>query len=69
MRILAIETIEQSGSVAALDGECALALHKLDPTLRSAASLAPAIVELLTLVNWQPGSVQPNMSVTLRANQ
>jgi tRNA threonylcarbamoyladenosine biosynthesis protein TsaB len=58
MRILAIETIDQSGSVAALDGGSVLAVHKLDPTTRSAASLAPAIVELLAQVNWQPGSVQ-----------
>src|SRR5436190_8290305 len=58
MRILAIETIDQSGSVAALEGDRPLAMRKLDATLRSAATLAPAIVELLAEANWHPGDVQ-----------
>jgi tRNA threonylcarbamoyladenosine biosynthesis protein TsaB len=58
MRILAIETIDQSGSVAALEGERPLAIRTLDATLRSAATLAPAIVELLAEANWHSGDVQ-----------
>ena len=58
MRILAIETIDQSGSVAALEGDRPLAMRKLDAALRSASTLAPAIVELLADVNWHPRDVQ-----------
>jgi tRNA threonylcarbamoyladenosine biosynthesis protein TsaB len=58
MRILAIETIEQSGSVAALEGDRPLAARTLNSKLRSAATLAPAIVDLLASVAWRPADVQ-----------
>jgi tRNA threonylcarbamoyladenosine biosynthesis protein TsaB len=58
MRILAIETIDQSGSVAVLEGDRPLDIRRLDSSLRSAATLAPAIVDLLTAVAWRPADVQ-----------
>jgi tRNA threonylcarbamoyladenosine biosynthesis protein TsaB len=58
VRILAIETIGQSGSVAAQEGEKLLSTVELDPSLRSAQSLAPAIVQLLERVSWRPAEVQ-----------
>jgi tRNA threonylcarbamoyladenosine biosynthesis protein TsaB len=58
MRILALETTEKLGSVAAmLDGNL-LAELTLDATQRSAQSLAPAMLALLKQVGWQPGDVQ-----------
>ena len=41
MRILALETTEKTGSVAALDGDNLLGELNLDHTQRSAQSLAP----------------------------
>lgn len=58
MRILAIETSDQAGSVAALDADCVAASHDLDPTVRSAVSLAPAIAQLLQEAQWRPRDVQ-----------
>lgn len=58
MRILALETVETTGSVAALEDERVLAEHRLDPTQRSAQSLAPEIDNLLRRVNWRPTDVQ-----------
>ncbi len=58
MRILAIETIEQSGSVAALDGGSLVMLQKLDAKQRSAVTVAPAIVALLSAVDWRPADVR-----------
>ena len=58
MRILAIETSGTTGSVAAFDGSRALALVALDPALRSARTLAPAIAALLQQVSWKPREVQ-----------
>src|SRR4051812_4115512 len=53
-RILALETSELSGSVAAaMDGDVVGELN-LDPRLRSAQSLAPAIRTLLDQVGWRP---------------
>lgn len=58
MRILALETTEAIGSVAAMaDGKLLLQLD-LDRSLRSAQSLAPAIKELLEGVGWRPAEVQ-----------
>jgi tRNA threonylcarbamoyladenosine biosynthesis protein TsaB len=58
MRILALETTEKLGSVAAmLDGNL-LAELTLDATQRSAQSLAPAMLALFKQVGWQPGDVQ-----------
>jgi tRNA threonylcarbamoyladenosine biosynthesis protein TsaB len=58
MRILAIETVETTGSVAALDNQRVLAEHRLEPTQRSAQSLAPGLAALLRQVNWRPTDVQ-----------
>jgi tRNA threonylcarbamoyladenosine biosynthesis protein TsaB len=58
MRILAIETIDLSGSVAALEGEQTLAELRLNSAMRSAQSLAPAIADLLRTVQWQPEHVK-----------
>jgi tRNA threonylcarbamoyladenosine biosynthesis protein TsaB len=58
MRILALETTETIGGVAAaLDGKL-LAELQLNPLKRSAAALAPAMRELLKTVGWRPGDVQ-----------
>jgi tRNA threonylcarbamoyladenosine biosynthesis protein TsaB len=57
-RILALETSGTSGSVAALAGETLLAHSALDPELRSARSLAPAIRDLLAQVGWRPADVE-----------
>jgi tRNA threonylcarbamoyladenosine biosynthesis protein TsaB len=58
MRILAIETSELFGSVAALEGDAVAAAADLDPTMRSAQSLAPGIVALLDAVGWQPAQIE-----------
>jgi len=58
MRILAIETTDAAGSVAALETGRILAAHDLDTRLRSAQTLAPAIVALLEKTAWQPADVQ-----------
>lgn len=58
MRILAIETSGPAGSVAAADGCSLLAELPLNPQQRGAQSLAPALVELLRQVSWQPKDVQ-----------
>ena len=58
MRILAIETVDLTGSVAALDGESVLAERTIEGHRRTARSLAPSLAELLREVGWQPGDVQ-----------
>lgn len=58
MRVLAIETVGTTGSVAALDDERLLAEHQLDPRRRSAQSLAPGIEGLLQTVGWRPAEVE-----------
>ncbi|HVU86821.1 MAG TPA: tRNA (adenosine(37)-N6)-threonylcarbamoyltransferase complex dimerization subunit type 1 TsaB [Pirellulales bacterium] len=58
MRILALETSGTTGSVAAFDDSRALSQAALDPALRSARTLAPAIAELLKQVAWKPRDVQ-----------
>ena len=57
-RILALETSELSGSVAAVADGKLLAELKLDPQLRSAQALAPGIKSLLRQVGWQPREIQ-----------
>ena len=58
MRILALETTEKIGSVAAmLDGNL-LSEMTLERSQRSAQSLAPAMLALLKQVGWLPGDVQ-----------
>ncbi len=58
MRILALETTDKTGTVAALDGSNLLAEMTLEPTRRSAQTLAPAIQSLLSQVGWRPPDVQ-----------
>jgi tRNA threonylcarbamoyladenosine biosynthesis protein TsaB len=47
MRILAIETVETTGSVALLEDDVVVAQRQLDARVRSAQSLAPGIAGLL----------------------
>jgi tRNA threonylcarbamoyladenosine biosynthesis protein TsaB len=58
MRILALETTEPSGSLAAMTDGNLLAELSLDPTQRSAQALAPAMVALLKQVGWRPRDVE-----------
>ncbi len=58
VRILALETTETIGSVAAASDDKLLAELQLNPQQRSAASLAPALQDLLKMVGWRPGDVQ-----------
>jgi tRNA threonylcarbamoyl adenosine modification protein YeaZ len=58
MRVLAIETVGTTGSVALLQGDAVVAESVLDPAQRSAQSLAPAIDELLRRHGWQPAQVE-----------
>lgn len=57
MRILAIETVETTGSVALLEDECLVAERPLDPKGRSAQTLAPGIEQLLADARWRAGDV------------
>lgn len=56
-RILALETSELAGSVAAAADGKVLAELQLDPQQRSARSLAPAIRSLLRQIGWQPSEI------------
>lgn len=58
MRILAIETVDKTGSVAALADGVVLGERDLDPTRRSAQTLVPGIAVLLKQVGWQPHDVE-----------
>jgi len=58
VRILALETTESIGTVAAFDGQRLLAESSLNAAQRSAQSLAPAIKQLWKTVGWQPRDVQ-----------
>jgi tRNA threonylcarbamoyladenosine biosynthesis protein TsaB len=58
MRILALETTERTGSVAAAVDDNLLAELHLGHTQRSAQSLAPAMLALLKQVGWRPDDVQ-----------
>jgi tRNA threonylcarbamoyladenosine biosynthesis protein TsaB len=58
MRILALETADKTGTVAALSDGNLLAELELDRTQRSAQSLAPGIDALLKQVGWTPPDVQ-----------
>ncbi|MFV2066720.1 MAG: tRNA (adenosine(37)-N6)-threonylcarbamoyltransferase complex dimerization subunit type 1 TsaB [Pirellulales bacterium] len=57
MRIVALETTERTGSVAAFDDERLLEEFKLPPHQRSAQSLLPGIDRLLRQVGWDPGDI------------
>jgi len=58
MRILAIETVETTGSVALLEDERLVAERGLDPHSRSGQSLAPGIEQLLEQSGWRAADVQ-----------
>jgi tRNA threonylcarbamoyladenosine biosynthesis protein TsaB len=58
MRILALETTDKTGSVAALNDCNLLSKKELGHTQRSAQSLAPAVHALLEQVGWLPSDVQ-----------
>jgi tRNA threonylcarbamoyladenosine biosynthesis protein TsaB len=58
MRILGLDTTEQTGSIAAAEDANLLKECRLSSDLRSAGSLAPAIGELLGQVGWKPCDVQ-----------
>ncbi len=58
MRILALETTDKIGSVAAIVGDNLLAELTLDAGQRSAQSLLPAVASLLGQVAWRPADVQ-----------
>jgi tRNA threonylcarbamoyladenosine biosynthesis protein TsaB len=53
MRILALETSGQAGSIAAAVGPRLVAAQTLDPEQRSAQSMAPGICRLLTTIGWK----------------
>jgi tRNA threonylcarbamoyladenosine biosynthesis protein TsaB len=53
LKILAIETSQRHGSVAACQGDILLEEHWLDTRLRTSRSLAPAIAQLLVDVGWR----------------
>lgn len=57
MRILALETTERIGSLAAMCDGRLLAEIELDPHQRSAQSLAPGMKALLEGVGWRPADV------------
>ncbi len=58
MNVLALETTERVGTLAAMAGDRLLCQLSLDPKQRSAQSLAPGIRTLLDRAKWQPGDVQ-----------
>ena len=58
VRILALETSETAGTVAALDDDKLLKQLDLSSATRSAQSLAPALESLWRDVAWRPADVQ-----------
>lgn len=58
MHLLSIETTDQAGTVAALDGRNVLLEMALSPDQRSAQSLAPAVATLLGQVGWKPRELE-----------
>jgi len=58
VRILALETTERVGSVAAWRDNNLLLQKDLAPDQESARSLAPAIRDLLGQIGWRPGDVE-----------
>lgn len=57
MRLLALETTEPLGSVAAWQDDRLVAELQLPEGQRSAASLVPGIGRLLTAIGWRPNQV------------
>ncbi len=58
MRILAIETTDQTGSVALIDDQRTVAATRLRADQRSAQSLAPAMQALLAQAAWKPAEIE-----------
>jgi tRNA threonylcarbamoyladenosine biosynthesis protein TsaB len=58
VRLLALETTEAIGSIAAAIDDKLLLEKQLDPHKRSAQSLAPGLKAVLEKVGWRPGDVQ-----------
>jgi tRNA threonylcarbamoyladenosine biosynthesis protein TsaB len=58
VKILALETTERVGTVAAAEDANVLRQLSLDPALRSGQSLAPALVRVLAEVAWEPADVE-----------
>jgi tRNA threonylcarbamoyladenosine biosynthesis protein TsaB len=58
VKLLAIETVGRTGSVAALDDDRVVVELTLDAKRRSAQTLAPAIAEVLESAHWQPEDVE-----------
>jgi tRNA threonylcarbamoyladenosine biosynthesis protein TsaB len=58
MRVLALETTDPTGSVAALDSNNLLLELDLSRSQRSAQSLLPAVKNLLAAAGWRPADVQ-----------
>jgi tRNA threonylcarbamoyladenosine biosynthesis protein TsaB len=58
MRLLALETSGLSGSVATFEPPARPQVLPLDPTQRSARSLAPAVREALSRAGWRPADVE-----------
>jgi tRNA threonylcarbamoyladenosine biosynthesis protein TsaB len=58
MRILAIETVGTSGSVAALERDRVLAERELEGQRRAAQSLVPSIAKVLGDVGWRAADVE-----------
>jgi tRNA threonylcarbamoyladenosine biosynthesis protein TsaB len=58
MQILAMETTERVGSVAAWHDDKLLLQNDLTPEQQSARSLAPALRDLLGQVGWRPAEVE-----------
>jgi len=58
VRIVAIETAETAGSLAAASDTNLLAELKLSPSTGSAQSLAPGVKQLLDQVGWRPQDVE-----------
>ncbi len=57
MRVLALETSGMAGSLAVLEDDGLLTEIELDPTRRTAQTLAPAVRDILQQVGWKPTDV------------
>jgi len=58
LRMLALETSGQAGSVAAFASDNLISERWLDSSRRSAQSLAPAIRDLLNELSWRPADIR-----------
>jgi tRNA threonylcarbamoyladenosine biosynthesis protein TsaB len=58
MRILAIETVDKAGSVAALENEQLIVEAALGDRQRSLQTLVPAMHQILAELSWKPAEVE-----------